>query len=198
MFLVPDGPLVHPPVSPVFTTRPAMQSVISNSAFGGIQSPLLPISPSGAIYIASRTTLINEPLPSGSFLAMQVLAGDGVTVLKETTWAPEPGVTTEQTMQFLLGQDYDNVYVRVAQAGANRSEWLMHALSVFDDSMLWEFSNDSGASWTTGIGVRNNLNGLVSFATPSNSVKWRCTMYRNNVGIDSIQIRPWYTKEVLA
>lgn len=88
------------------------------------------------------------------------------------------------------------VRVRLVQKGPYRDEWIMNTFSVFDDGMLWEFSNDGGVEWVPGLRVRNNYAGVVNFPKESNSLRWRCTMYRQSVGIDLLDIRPWYKGKV--
>ena len=84
--------------------------------------------------------------------------------------------------------------VRIIQSGASTLDVSIDRLSLFDEAILWEVSNDNGTSWVeVGPGVRNNPNGAVSFPTVGNVVRWRATAYRTGMAITAVQLRPWYT-----
>ena len=72
----------------------------------------------------------------------------------------------------------------------------MDNISVFEDSITWEFSNDGGATWYPAYDVRNNPRGVVTFPAAQQGqgtqLKWRLTAYRPGLSVSAIAIRPWY------
>ncbi len=88
------------------------------------------------------------------------------------------------------------VRVRLIQGGASTDTWKVDRLSIFDDSILWEFSNDGGSTWIKGLGIRSNPDGVLVFPKESNALCWRVTGYRPNRSITSLQIRPWYSRQM--
>lgn len=84
------------------------------------------------------------------------------------------------------------VRVRLVQAGASTDSWKVDRLSIFDDSLLWEFSVDGGSTWYEALDIRSNPNGVLAFPVPSTSLRWRVTAYRERRAVTSLQIRPWY------
>lgn len=191
-----DTPIVHPPITPVFTATPTVTSVISSSSSGGIESPQVVPSKGGMLHIAARLTPVTE-LQGPLFI--QLYGSDGTTLLAEKEVTSQAGVQVEAVMPYVLNSNpalEGLITIRLVQKGPFRDEWVMNTFSVFDDGMLWEFSNDSGVEWVPALRVRNNYAGVVNFPTASNSLRWRCTMYRQSVGIDLIDIRPWYQGRV--
>lgn len=187
-----DTPIVHPPITPVFSARPVTTSVIASSSTGGIESPSVIPSDGGMLHVGARVTPLSD-LQGPLFV--QLIGSDDTTVLMEMEFSSQAGVQVEVVMPYVLGSQpllEGSVRTRVVQKGPYRDSWMMHALSLFDDGLLWEFSNDGGVEWVPALGVRNNFAGMVSFPKESNSIRWRCTMYRQSVGIDLIDIRPWY------
>ena len=192
----PDTPIMHPPITPVFPLTNTSITTVSSSSIGGIITPQLPVSPKGMLHIASRITpYVDLKAP----LYLQLYGSDKSTLLKEVTITGQKDVQVEQVMSYVLGSNpslESSVYAAVVQKGPYRDTWVMGALSVFDDGLLWEFSIDGGSSWVPGLDVRNNWAGVVKFPKTGSSLKWRCTMYRQSVGINGIQIRPWYRRRI--
>lgn len=84
-------------------------------------------------------------------------------------------------------------YIQLVQEGSSSDTWEVDRLSLYDDSIVWEFSADAGETWIPALaGVKNNPNGAVRFAYPSTALRYRVTAYRQNMTVNSIQIRPWY------
>lgn len=88
------------------------------------------------------------------------------------------------------------VRVRIVQEGASKDSWIVDRLSCFDDSILWEFSVDGGGTWHKALNIRSNPHGVLSFARPANGLCWRVTSYRPRRSIMSLQVRPWYARQV--
>jgi hypothetical protein len=55
------------------------------------------------------------------------------------------------------------LYVRLAQKGIPNASWYVDALSLFEESIIWEFSNDGGGTWYMAPGIRNNPRGALIF-----------------------------------
>lgn len=86
----------------------------------------------------------------------------------------------------------DVVRVRLIQRGDSNDQFRIDRLSLFDEGILWDFSVDGGQNWLRGNSIRNNANGVIVFGTPGTSLVWRARATRVNVGVQSLQIRPWY------
>jgi len=86
----------------------------------------------------------------------------------------------------------DEVRVRLVQLNPTNDSFIIDTLSLFDESIVWEFSVDGGTTWVTPIGVRNFVNGVLMFGTPGKQLRWRVTGWRDNLSITSLQIRPIY------
>lgn len=82
--------------------------------------------------------------------------------------------------------------VRLVQKDESQDAWVIDRLSMFDDSIIWEFSVDGGATYVPAFAVRNNPDGIISFARPGTLLRYRVTGLRANLHISSIQIRPQY------
>ena len=170
--------------------------MISPGATGGIESPVVVPSKGGVLNVGIRLTPVSTLQGP---LYIQLVGSDNTTVLAEKEVTSQAGVQVEAVMPYILNSQpllEGTIRVRLVQKGPYRDEWIMNTFSVFDDGMLWEFSNDGGVEWVPGLRVRNNFAGVVNFPKESNSLRWRCTMYRQSVGIDMIDIRPWYKGKV--
>jgi hypothetical protein len=102
-----------------------------------------------------------------------------------------PSATTGETQ--IVAPD-EIVRVRLIQEGASTDAWKIDRLSLFDDSIVWEFSNDGGDTWGAALGnINGNPNGIFTFENPTGTALcWRVTAYRPGREITSLQIRPWY------
>lgn len=90
------------------------------------------------------------------------------------------------------------VRVRLIQRGGSTDTWKIDKMSLFDDAIVWEFSNDGGTNWVPALNIRNNPNGVLQFERPSNGLCWRVTSYQSNRTVSSIQVRPWYDRQFTA
>lgn len=93
-----------------------------------------------------------------------------------------------------LGQ---SVNVRVIQRGITADTWFVDNISLFEQSIVWNFSNDGGASFTPAYDIRNNPNGVLMFPPPKrgtgNQLVWQLQGWRPGLTVSSLIIRPWYT-----
>lgn len=93
--------------------------------------------------------------------------------------------------------------VQVIQAGPGEGTWYVDSLALFEDPILWEFSNDDGTSWWPALDIRNNPNGVLIFpnalnpqASDPTGLRWRVTGFRPNLNLTSLDIRPWYAETI--
>jgi hypothetical protein len=91
------------------------------------------------------------------------------------------------------------VSAQVIQRGSTDDVWFLDNLSLFEDSIVWEFSNDGGATWWPVYDIRNDPKGVFIFPDPTSptpstgtQLMWRVSGYRPNVHVSSLAIRPWY------
>jgi len=164
---------------------------------GGIQSKLVPVSPSGMLSVACRVVC---PKSLRSPLYIQIVGSDSSTVISEKEFTPTANSIWEETHQYILGAypSLDqSVHVRVVQKESYQDSWQVFAISLFDDSCLWEFSNTSGDTWVPAYGIRNNQNGIIRFPTPGASLTYRFTAHRKNINLSYVKIKPWYQGRVL-
>jgi hypothetical protein len=82
--------------------------------------------------------------------------------------------------------------VRLIQKDNSQDTWLVDRVSLFDESLVWEFSVDGGSTYIPAYNIRNNPNGLLSFTKPGNALRFRMTAYRANIHVSALQIRPIY------
>jgi hypothetical protein len=111
------------------------------------------------------------------------------------TWSLTAGVnwSTVDTTVTPLGA---TVTAQVVQKESTTDSWGVDNLSVFDDAITWQFSNDGGASWHDAYDTRNNPHGAITFPAPASGhgtqLMWRVSGYRAGLVIAGLSIRPWY------
>lgn len=96
-----------------------------------------------------------------------------------------------------------NLSVRVIQSGAGEDTWYVDSIALFEDPILWEFSNDDGKTWWPALDIRNNPSGVLIFPNSLEPVpgdptglRWRVTGFRPGLHISALDIRPWYAETV--
>jgi hypothetical protein len=110
-------------------------------------------------------------------------------------WSNTQGLAWSQvdTTVTPLGQ---TVTAQVIQKTSTSDSWDIDNLSVFDDPVTWQFSNDGGASWYDAYDIRNNPSGALVFGPPAagqgNQLMWRVSGYRPGLVVSGLTIRPWY------
>jgi hypothetical protein len=91
---------------------------------------------------------------------------------------------------------------RLIQYGLSDDEWDVDNISLFNDPIVWEFSNNGGSTFHTVYDIRNNPDGVFVFPdydvldpSPGYSTKlsWRVTAYHPSAWVTSLIVRPWYT-----
>lgn len=110
-------------------------------------------------------------------------------------WSGTEGLTWSQvdTTVTPLGV---TLTAQVIQKTSTTDSWDTDNISVFDDAITWQFSNDGGASWYDSYDIRNDPNGALIFPAPAsgqgNQLMWRVSGYRPGLVISGLVIRPWY------
>lgn len=113
------------------------------------------------------------------------------------TWADitaaQPAWNVIDTSQAPLGA---TITAQVIQKESTGDTWDVDNISVFEDGLVWEFSNDGGSTWYPAYDVRNNPRGVVTFppAQPGEGTQlaWRLTAYQPGVSVSALAMRPWY------
>jgi hypothetical protein len=103
---------------------------------------------------------------------------------------------TVDTTELPLGT---KVSVQLLQRGSTTDTFFVDNLSLFEDAIVWEFSNDGGANWWPVYDIRNDPHGVFIFPDPTTptistgtQLMWRVTGYRPYLHVNSLAIRPWY------
>jgi hypothetical protein len=179
----------------------------------GLVSGPFQTSPTGYITFAVRLNILSVPPGNPEFFAQYPIYlqlcqyngnGTAPTVLVE--WpltATMAGQTIEEYFTYQVGSAINAstfLCLAVAQhSGAycpsqQTASWVVQAASGFDPSMMWAFSSDN-TNWVNAGSVNfvhNNVNGVVSIPNPSTNLYWRVTIYRPDMFVNVIKVRPWY------
>lgn len=162
--------------------------------YGGICSAPLLLSKGGRAWVAVRYTVISG-LTSPLFVQLIDTITGRLVWQAQTSGAK--GAVTEFSAVYDIGsvpnQDVTHsLFVQLVQDGKTNDVISLDTLSVFDESIIWEFSVDGGITFWQGLDNRNNPNGVVRFPIPSQQLVWRVTCYRESMHISALQIRPIY------
>lgn len=187
------------------TGLPGVGQVPDVSYVGGIQSAAFyPTSRAGRLYAAARV-ITNGPLHDSLYL--QIIAEndpDGLTPLAEMPITVPNGQITEWYVGYSIGDvvpSSTSVGVRVVQKNATGDSWWVDSLALFEDSIVWEFSNDGGFTFFPANDIKNDPHGVMTFppaAPGADAAKvgvqlvWRVSAYRPDQHINSVVMRPWY------
>src|SRR5690606_36215561 len=94
-----------------------------------------------------------------------------------------------------------NLKVRVIQRSAGEDTWYVDSIALFEEAILWEFSNDDGLTWWPALDIRNNPRGVLIFPnsdapapTDPTGLRWRVTGFRPGLHVSALDIRPWYAE----
>lgn len=121
----------------------------------------------------------------------EVVTWDGAE--QQGTW-----LDFDQTQRSLTGP----VFVRLYQDSATEDVFYVDNLSLFEDAIVWEFSNDDGQNWWPVYDIRNNPHGVFTFPdltpetheqTEGTNLRWRVRGYRPDAVVSALAIRPWYS-----
>lgn len=96
-------------------------------------------------------------------------------------------------------RDVHDVKVQLFQDQATSDVWYVDNISVFNDSIMWEFSRDGGRTFWPVWDIKNDPNGVFLFPegdeqtpTGGSALVWRVTGAAPNVNVSALQIRPWF------
>jgi hypothetical protein len=84
------------------------------------------------------------------------------------------------------------VRIRLIQRGRSDDQFSLDTLSLFDEGIVWEFSNNGGQNFFPARGIKNNDEGVLVFPDPGNALVWRARGVRPGMAITALRIRPWY------
>lgn len=88
------------------------------------------------------------------------------------------------------------VTAQLVQQVSTGDSWAVDNISVFDDAIVWQFSNDGGGTWHDAYDVRNNPRGAILFPPPGQGqgtqLMWQASGYQPGLTVSAITIRPWY------
>jgi len=187
---VRTGGIVQRPFQEVFSYRPLLVADATQSAasYGGIETPLLGVSPLGTAYAAVRMTFVTTPT---SPVRVQVVDGTTSAVLMDYALTGNAGETIERYFPVTLTGAI-SVRVRLFQTGVSSDRWEVDRLSLFDVGIRWEFSVNGGETWVPVEGVRNNAQGVVTFPDPGNQLTWRVTGMRSRMSLSALRMRVNY------
>ena len=116
----------------------------------------------------------------------------------EPTWN-DLEVNTWDSLDTTVDPLGTNVSVQILQQGSSDDVWYVDTLSLFEDAIVWEFSNDGGTNWWPVYDIRNDPHGVFIFPEPSpitestgTQLMWRVSGYRPYLHVNHLAIRPWY------
>lgn len=194
--------------------------LVSGLVGGGIESEEYMPSAAGRVYAAIRVSAadtLTMPIQvqivdkaTGTVLAEAeepVLAGETTTVWvgytpgtvgAPLTWGDMEAFGTYGDLEGTTYLSHEAraitgpVFVRALQIGPSDDTFRFRRISLYDDPITWEFSNDGGTTWYDGSSIRNNINGVVTFPDPGKELRWRLRMRRPGSAVSALHIRPWY------
>jgi hypothetical protein len=158
---------------------------------------------SGAI-LAEMPQDIQAGIPNEWFVGYTLQPG----TVSEETWADV--MAADPVWDDLNGTLWENIdqtvqppgsgmLVQLVQYGISDDTWDVDTLSLYEDSIVWEFSSDGGASFWPAYDIRNNPSGVLVLPPPEGSglaagtqLMWRLSGYRPGLQVNSLAIRPWY------
>lgn len=95
------------------------------------------------------------------------------------------------------------VRARVYQEGPSSDVFYVDNLSIYEDAIIWEFSNDGGVTWFAAYDIRNNPDGVLLFPSDvgtkvtqnkePNELRWRVRGFRPGLHVSWLYLRPWYS-----
>lgn len=169
-------------------TAPLVLQLLDGST--GVPIAEEPVSvPAGVVTEWSASFTIGQPQQPQMLTWTQVMAAYG-------TWALASAQTWGAIDIFIppLGK---TLSWQLVQYGLTSDVWGVDNVSIFEDSIVWEFSNNGGSSWYAAYDVNANPSGALVFPPPlpgqGTQLQWRASGYRPGLTISSLAIRPWYT-----
>lgn len=190
---------IKPIISPVLSILSPGSVLDASSGFGGLESQAFQLSKAGRAWVAVRIVPLS-PITNPWYIQLTDV-GSGRII-----WQTEiEGLSPNQVTEFYAPYDIGSVpgqnvagalAVSVVQMGSSNDMVQIDRLSVFDEGIVWEFSNDGGITFYQAINIRNNSNGVLDFPLPGNELVWRVTCFQENMNITSLQLRPIYLNTI--
>jgi len=143
----------------------------------------------GAVTEWSASYVLGQPQAPSTLTWGQVAAAN-------SPWSASAGQSWSgiDTFQPPLGS---TLSWQLVQYGLTDDVWGVDDVSIFEDSIVWEFSNDGGLTWWPAYGINANPSGALVFPPPAPGkgyqFQWRVKGYRPNLTLSSLAIRPWYS-----
>jgi hypothetical protein len=181
--------------------------IVGTPLLGGIQTKRFTApSRAGRLYAAAR---VLAPAALKVPLWLQIISSRTDQFGQPVVLAEEPYNVASGTAEWYVGytigtgevdQNYE-VGVRLVQKYATGDVWFVDSIALFEESIVWEFSNDGGSNFYPAYEVRNDPNGVFIFPPSSDpnpddtvgrSLVWRVSGYRGDLHVNSLAIRPWY------
>lgn len=132
----------------------------------------------------------------GSFASPYVPASEWTPNRKLPDRIPNPVANPESLFKVeATGGDVilaPQLQARLVQGTETDCRIKIDRFSMYEDCILWEFSNNGGDDWYEAYSIRNDPNGVLRFPDPSNGLKWRVTSFRAGIAVSGLQMRPWY------
>ena len=120
----------------------------------------------------------------------------GVVAATYATWAATAGLTWTAIDTFVPASGATLSW-QLIQSGLANDTWGVDDVSIFEESITWEFSNDGGTTYWPAYDINANPNGALVFPPPApgkgSQLQWRLTGYRPNLTVASVAVRPWYS-----
>jgi hypothetical protein len=193
-----QGTFVRPVEHPIYDEGNTVVPVNTDPDFGGIATSYCNSTLEGSVFAAVRLTAITTLTAP---LELQIVdAGSGATpvqtVLSSVIFTPTVGQTVEQTVGYQLGSVIaagNQIFAQIIQSGAPVfTEWIVDRLSLFDEGIVWTFSNNGGATQYSVLDIRNNAYGVLSFGSPGTQLVWTATATRPGAHVNYLRLRPIY------
>lgn len=107
------------------------------------------------------------------------------------TWDQVDSTTTTQP---------NRIQIRLVQEEPTDDTWYVDNFSIFNDPIVWSFSNDFGKNWHDVYDIRNDPNGVFVFPPGTADqdglgLMWKVTGARPGQKVDNLAIRPWYDSQ---
>ena len=109
------------------------------------------------------------------------------------TWDDIEGTPWSELSQ-TVGRYTGRVTAQVIQANPSDDLFYVDNISLFDDPIVWEFTNDNGASWFPVYDIRNNPDGVFVFPDHGEALAWRVTIAKEGFWISAVDVRPQYAE----
>ena len=201
-----QGRFIRPDVHPIMekgasSSSPDVQyqSASPSGTFGGLATSWQTVGTN----IAQNTTLwaavkVTATSQIDTPLFLEIVKG-GIspsytqTILASKSFTPSRGQAEEVIIGLQLNANVgDVIYAQIVQRGSVNNSFSVQQLSLFDEGMIWEFSNDQGGTWVRSFDTRDSAYGVVSFAYALPNLSWRVTATREDMHVHALRLRPVY------